>query len=167
MVTARSRFGIRWARVVASPLRLLCLAALLIGFVSLHAVSAEAVTGHLAGCASSPVASPVASPMASAAQGETPEETAETKGTESGAEESGAEESGAAGHHHDDEASHSAHECVLAQPEQGPEVAAPCPALPAEGTRGAAGHTPSSRPVAATAAGSTPSDLQRTAVLRI
>ncbi|WP_421106007.1 hypothetical protein [Streptomyces sp. NEAU-S77] len=162
MVTARSRFGIRWARVVASPLRLLCLAALLIGFVSLHAVSAEAVSGHLAGCASSPAASPVVSPMASAAQGEAPEETAETKGTESGA-----EESGAAGHHHDDEASHSAHECVLAQPEQGPEVAAPCPALPAEGTPGAAGHAPSSRPVAATAAGSTPSDLQRTAVLRI
>jgi len=148
MVTARSRFGIRWARVVASPLRLLCLAALLLGFVSLHAVSAEAVSGHLAGC----VSSPVASPMASAPHGETGEE---------------AEESGGAGRHHDDEASHSAHECVLAQPEQGPEVAAPCPALPAEGSLDAAGHTPSSRPVAATAAGSTPSDLQRTAVLRI
>ena len=161
MVTARSRFGIRWARVVASPLRLLCLAALLFGFVSLHAVSAEAVSGHLTGCASSPVASPVVSPMASAAQGETPEETpeetAETKGTESGT----------TGHHQDDEASHSAHECVLAQPEQGPEVAAPCPALPAEGVPGAAGHTPSSRPVAATAAGATPSDFQRTAVLRV
>ncbi|WP_063727030.1 hypothetical protein [Streptomyces sp. RTd22] len=148
MVTARSRFGIRWARMVASPLRLLCLAALLLGFVSLHAVSAEAVSGHLTGCASSPVASPVAS----APHGESEEEV---------------EESGAAGHHHDDEASHSVHECVLAQPEQGPEVAAPCPALPVEGTLDAAGRTPSSCPVAATATGSTPSGLQRTAVLRI
>ncbi|RNG28276.1 hypothetical protein [Streptomyces botrytidirepellens] len=153
MVTARSRFGIRWARVVASPLRLLCLAALLLGFVSLHAVSAEAVSGHLTGCASSPVASPVVS----APHGETGEE----------AEEPGVAEPGAPGHHHDDEASHSAHECVLAQPEQGPEVAAPCPALPAEGATGAAGHTPSSRPSAATAAGATPPDLHRTAVLRI
>ncbi|MGR3931849.1 hypothetical protein [Streptomyces sp. BRA346] len=142
---------------MASPLRLLCLAALLLGFVSLHAVSAEAVSGHLAGCASSPMASPVVSPMASAAHGETPDETAEPKGAEPGS----------VGHHHDGEASHSAHECVLAQPEQGPEVAAPCPALPAEGAPGAAGHMPSSRTSAATAADATPPDLRRTALLRI
>ena len=152
MVTARSRFGIRWVRMVASPLRLLCLAALLLGFVSLHAVSAEAVSGHVAGRASSPVAS-----VASTTHGEAPEETAGSEGTESGA----------PGGHHDDKAAHSAHECVLAQPEQGPEPAAPCPALPAEGAPGAAGHTSSSHPAATWAAGSTPPDLQRTAVLRI
>ncbi|MFF7653137.1 DUF6153 family protein [Streptomyces sp. NPDC007983] len=140
MITARSRFGIRWARSVASPLRLLCLAALLLGFVSLHAVSAEAVSGHLTGCMSSPVAS--------ATHGETPGET-EGPG------------------HHDDESAHSAHECVLAQPEHGPELTAPCPALPAEGAPGAERHTPSSYPAATTAAGSAPPDLQRTAVLRI
>lgn len=143
MVTARSRFGIRWARVVASPPRLLCLAALLLGFVSLHAVSAEAVSGHLTGCAS-----PAPAP---AAYGGAPV----------------ADESGAAGHHHDDESGHSAHECLLAQPEQGPQVAAPCPALPAEGAPGAAGHTPSSHPAATTAACSAPPDLRRSAVLRI
>ncbi|MEU1802343.1 DUF6153 family protein [Streptomyces sp. NPDC019937] len=139
MITARSRFGIRWARGVASPLRLLCLAALLLGFVSLHAVSAEAVSGHVTGCSSSPVAS--------AAHGGTPEE----KGSG----------------HHDDESAHSAHECVLAQPEHGPEPAAPCPALPAGGAPGAEGHAPSSRAAATTAAGSVPPDLQRTAVLRV
>src|SRR4051812_30880857 len=149
MVTARSRFGIRWARTVASPLRLLCLAALLLGFVSLHAVSAEAVSGHLTGCASPS--------MASAAYGEAPGETAGSEDTESGA----------AGHHHHDEAAHSAHECVLGQPEQGPEPAAPCPVLPAEGAPGTAGRTPPSHPAATAAAGSTSPGLQRTAVLRI
>ncbi|MFI0773597.1 hypothetical protein [Streptomyces sp. NPDC021212] len=149
MVTARSRFGIRWARVVASPLRLLCLAALLLGFVSLHAVSAEAVSGHLTGCASVLVAS--------AAHDGAPEESAGAEGTESAP----------AGQHHDDVAAHSAHECVLAQPEQGPELAAPCPALPAEGMPGGAGLTASSHPAATRAAGSMPPDFQRTVVLRI
>lgn len=151
MVTARSLFGIRWARVVASPLRLLCLVALLLGFVALHAVSAEAVSGHLAGCASSPVAS--------AAYGETPEGRSPAS-TETA-------EPGAAERHHDDESAHSTHECVLAQPEQGPDVAAPCPALPAGAVSGAAWRTPSSHPATATAAGFTPPDPQRTAVLRI
>ncbi|MGW2327607.1 DUF6153 family protein [Streptomyces sp. NPDC001700] len=135
MVTARSLFGIQLARVVASPLRLLCLVALLLGFVSLHAVSAEAVSGHLTGCASSASAS------------------AETG------------ERGDAEGHHDDESAHSTHECVLAQPEQGPDVAAPCPALPAGAVADAARRTSSSHP--ATATGFTPPDLQRTTVLRI
>ncbi|MFI0816300.1 hypothetical protein ACH4TX_20620 [Streptomyces sp. NPDC021098] len=151
MVTARSRFGIRWVRSVASPLRLLCLAALMLGFVSLHAVSAEAVSGHLAGCASPWVASAAYGGIPESPK--TPEEVAE---------------SGAAGSHHDDEAAHSSHECVLAQPEQGPALAAPCPGLPAEGAPGAAGLTAPSHPATAIAvAGATPPDLRRTAVLRI
>jgi hypothetical protein len=151
MVTARSRFGIRWVRVLANPLRLLWLAALLLGFVSLHAVSAEAVSGHLTGCEPRAVASAA---YGEAAEGRSPASA-------------GAEGSGAEGRHHDDEAAHSAHECVLAQPEQGPELAAPCPALPDEGASGAARHTPSSHPAGTTAAGSVSPDLRRTAVLRI
>lgn len=154
MVTARSRFGIRRTRVVASPLRLLCLAALMLGFISLHAVSAEAVSGHLAG-----PASPSAS---SAAYGEIPKTPKSRKIPEEVA------ETGAAGSHHDDEAAHSSHDCVLAQPEQGPALAAPCPGLPAEGAPGAAGLTAPSHPATAIAvAGSTPPDLRRTAVLRV
>ncbi|MEU0838929.1 hypothetical protein ABZ370_05585 [Streptomyces sp. NPDC005962] len=155
MITARSLFGIRWARVTASPLRLLCLAALLFGFVSMHAVSAEAVSGHLTGCASAPVASAESASYA---------ETGETAETAASAATAGP---GAAGGHHDDEAAHSTHECVLAQPEQGPEMTAPCPALWDQAVSGGAPHTLSAHPAATTAAGSPPPDAQRAAVLRI
>ncbi|MGO4754658.1 hypothetical protein AB4212_39670 [Streptomyces sp. 2MCAF27] len=106
----------RWARSSAGPRRLLWVAAILLGLVYAHGVSADAIAGHLAPRAATSVTA---------------------------VEHSGASGSGVTGgtvyvlsedavpdHHHDghEAASHPAHGCVLGQPQQTPDLNAPTPA---------------------------------------
>lgn len=115
MITAWSPpFGAPRFRLSAGSRRLLLVAMLLFGLMYAHGVSAEGVAGHVTSASTS--ASAAAGTHGSSGESETavqgphavPAETAE---------------------HHDDEhdSSHATtQECVPGQPQQGPEMEAPC-----------------------------------------
>ncbi|MES4909079.1 MULTISPECIES: hypothetical protein [unclassified Streptomyces] len=115
MVTAWSPSVMSRFRPSGRPLRLLWVAALLFGLVYAHGVSPEGVTRHLASIA--------AGPGVSVGQGD-------AVMTAFAAAEKTSDGGLAMRDHHDGHhgSPHPAHECLVAQPQHGSGVAAPCPA---------------------------------------
>ncbi|WP_327582280.1 hypothetical protein OHA25_40990 [Nonomuraea sp. NBC_00507] len=116
MVTAWSRSGLLRARISAGPLGLLWLAALLLGILFTHGLSAGGAKGHLTAGVTAP-----AYASAGTHQGHT-----------SGAAHSddvaypSLQGMAAEDRHDGDGSSHPAQQCVSGQPPQGPDMAAPC-----------------------------------------
>ncbi|MEV7870256.1 hypothetical protein AB0P17_30125 [Streptomyces sp. NPDC088124] len=110
MITARPPFGIARARHVAGSLRMLWLAALLIGFVYTHGPGAGSVAGHVA---------PHGTALAAAADA--------AVDVHGGAGTPAVAVSASRGGHDPDGPSHPATECVPGQPQSAQAQAAPCP----------------------------------------
>lgn len=105
-----------WCRPSRRPLRVLWVAALLLGLVYAHGVSAEGVAGHLAFGA--------VDQGATVSQGDTgTASVAAEKMSDGGVESQGGHRNG----NHD--SSHPAHECLVGQPQYGSVWVAPCPAM--------------------------------------
>lgn len=117
MVTAWSPSVMPRSRPSGRPLRLLWVAALLFGLVYAHGVSPEGVTRHLATIA--------AGPGVSVGHGG-------AVMTSSAAAQKASDGAFVTRDHHDGHhgSPYPAHECLVAQPQHGSGVAAPCPALP-------------------------------------
>jgi hypothetical protein len=121
MVTARSLCGVLRPRSSAGSRHLLLVAMLLFGLVYAHGVSAEGVAGHLSPASTTAVA-------AADVQLADGEPGAVFHGPRA--------KPGKATGHHDDEhdTSHPVQECVPGQPQQGPELEAPCVSPRFDGT---------------------------------
>ncbi|EXU69192.1 hypothetical protein Z951_04975 [Streptomyces sp. PRh5] len=105
-----------WCRPSRRPLRVLWVAALLLGLVYAHGVSAEGVAGHLAFGA--------VNQGATVSQGDTGTASVAAEKVSGG----GVEPRG--DHHNGDhDPSHPVHECLVSQPQYGSGWAAPCPAV--------------------------------------
>ncbi|MEU5641059.1 hypothetical protein [Streptomyces milbemycinicus] len=114
MVTARSLSAMPRSRPSGRALRLLWVAALLFGLVYAHGVSPESVTRHLSS----------ATVNLGVSVGQGPVVTAPVAAEK-------ASDSGLAVRDHRDgghASPHPAHECLIAQPQHGSGVVAPCPA---------------------------------------
>ncbi|MFD5746991.1 hypothetical protein [Streptomyces sp. NPDC127033] len=144
MITTRPPFGIARARHAAGPLRMLWLAALLIGFVYTHGPDAGSVAGHVAPHGNALAAASDATVDVHGGDG-TP--TVSVSASRDG--------------HGPDGPSHPATECVPGQPQSAQAQAAPCatprvwgPAavIPAGGKYGAR-HSVSAAPSSAEARG--------------
>lgn len=141
MVTAPPMFSVLRVRSHrAGPLRLLCLAVLLLGLVYTHGVSRESAAGHL---------SPVSATLSAEAFADDGEPGASVQPPAEGA----ARGEHGGGH----EGPHPAQDCVSSQPEHGAELPAPCLApldaahvtqpLTASGTAGPARSVVASPPL--------------------
>lgn len=116
MVTACPPSAMAWCRPSRWPPRVLWVAALLLGLVYAHGVSAEGVAGHLAFGA--------VEQSATVSQGDTGTASAAVeKASGGGVEAPGDHRNG------DHDSSHPAHECLVGQPQYGSVGAAPCPAI--------------------------------------
>lgn len=116
MVTAWSPSVMTWCRPSRRPLRVLWVAALLLGLVYAHGVSAEGVAGHLA--------------FGAVDQG-APVSQADARTASVAAEEmsDGGVESRDDHHNGNHDSSHPVHECLVGQPQYGSGWVAPCPAV--------------------------------------
>ncbi|MFI0259583.1 hypothetical protein ACH4OW_11170 [Streptomyces sp. NPDC017056] len=153
MVTARSPFGVQRSRPSASPFCALWLAVLLLGLMYTHALSAWSVVGH--GPANAATAMAVAHFPSGGGEMSVPAADARVDTVRP------------AERHHDRELPHPAGECVSGQPQQGPAVAAPCPApLDRAPTASALTGNGAGRALPASGAFS-PGNAEQAAVLRI
>ncbi|UQA91067.1 hypothetical protein [Streptomyces halobius] len=116
MVTAWSPSSMLRARSSAGPLRLLWLAALLLGVLFTHGVSVESAEGHTTAGITAPVYAAAVNHEGQTGEAGHGDDVAYTSPALVAADD-----------RHDGEgSSHPAEECLSGQPHQGPDLAAPC-----------------------------------------
>lgn len=116
MVTAWSRSGLLRARTSAGPLGLLWLAALLLSILFTHGVSPGGAEGHLTAVVTTPAYASAGSHQGHTSGAAHSDDVAYPSLQSMVAED----------RHDGDGSSHSAQQCVSGQPQQGPDMAAPC-----------------------------------------
>ncbi|WP_431046041.1 DUF6153 family protein [Streptomyces sp. P1-3] len=121
MVTARPPSSLlRARRTSAGPVRVVWLAALLLGLLYTHGLSGESVAGHMA-----------AGSSVTAASTHTARTHAEVGGTAVAAVADHPEPRLGPGHHDHEESGHAAPDCLSGKPQHGIDLPMPCAAPPA------------------------------------